>query len=533
MKLSTKLIVWLVPVLVLLYGVSQFWQQVRSHRLLQQAGQTTLAQLDALAVQNAENVQLCADAAIVESMKEGEMDEVTRAMARQQEVKGLLEFSLYNEEGIVTYASDTSFLKRALPPEVKTIVFGKPTKLIRPMPEATEVYQPLLATKACLECHTDWKPDSIIGGTLVRFSNQAIREAKSSWTSSLAGVERSNQVAGIATVAVLTALICVLSVLVTRQLVARPLTRISCLLEADCEQVHLASTQTASVSQAIADGASQQAASLEEASASLAEMSSMTRRSAESAETARSLTATACKAADQGQTDMAEMTSAMADIKSASDNIARIIKTIDEIAFQTNLLALNAAVEAARAGEAGMGFAVVADEVRNLARRSAEAAKETAARIEDCISRSERGVVISSRVAEGLQSIAAQAKQVDGLVNEIAGGLREQDLGISQLTQAVGQMDQVTQGNASRAEENAAAAHELRSQADTLHHAIDELSALVEGTGAASKSASVPAPTATRPLSRPTPSRFAPVPRFKPVGGRKASVPSPEFASAQ
>jgi len=179
---------------------------------------------------------------------------------------------------------------------------------------------------------------------------------------------------------------------------------------------------------------------------------------------------------------MREMSEAMGAIKTSSDNIAKIIKTIDEIAFQTNILALNAAVEAARAGEAGMGFAVVADEVRNLAQRSAKAAKETAEKIEDSIRKSEHGVEISARVGDSLQEILAKARQVDDLVAEIAIASKEQSQGITQVNTAVAQMDKVTQSNAANAEETASASEQLNAQAAGLKEAITELNALMRGT---------------------------------------------------
>ena len=193
----------------------------------------------------------------------------------------------------------------------------------------------------------------------------------------------------------------------------RILNRLAGALTDGSSQVAAAASQVSATSQLLAEGASEQAASLEETSASLEEMSSMIKRTDSNAQIAKQLGNDTRTAADIGATDMQAMSQAMDEIKSSSDNIAKIIKTIDEIAFQTNLLALNAAVEAARAGDAGMGFAVVADEVRALAQRSAQAAKETASKIEDSIQKSQRGVQLSTKVAEGLQQIVGKARKMD------------------------------------------------------------------------------------------------------------------------
>ena len=214
----------------------------------------------------------------------------------------------------------------------------------------------------------------------------------------------------------------------------------------------------------------------------------MTKQNAGNAQKAKELAKQARQAADQGAQNVQTMNTAMGAIKISSDEIAKIIKTIDEIAFQTNILALNAAVEAARAGEAGMGFAVVADEVRNLAQRSAQAAKETAEKIEGAIAKTAQGVTISAQVAEGLTEILAKVRQVDELVAEVASASLEQSQGIEQVNTAVTQMDKVTQSNAASAEESASASEELKAQADTLKAAVQELMTLVGGnaTGASS-----------------------------------------------
>lgn len=264
----------------------------------------------------------------------------------------------------------------------------------------------------------------------------------------------------------------------------RALRQLALTLREGADQVAEASHHVSTSSQSLADGASEQAASLEETSASLEEMSSMTKRNAESAQLAKQAAGETRTAADSGATQMIAMQTAMQAITAASADIAKILKTIDEIAFQTNILALNAAVEAARAGEAGAGFAVVAEEVRALAQRCAGAAKETAVKIDDSVAKSKQGAQLSTAVAKSFDEIQKGIRQLDSLVAEIATASSEQSQGIGQLTTAVSQMDRVTQGNAASAEETAAAAEELNAQSLTLKDAVTILQQLVGETSA-------------------------------------------------
>jgi len=244
-------------------------------------------------------------------------------------------------------------------------------------------------------------------------------------------------------------------------------------------QIVSAAAQVSTASNSLASGASQQAASIEETSASLEELSTMTESNVVSAKSAKEEAEEMRHAAERGSSGMENLSVAMDQIKESGDNVAQIIKTIDEIAFQTNILALNAAVEAARAGEAGAGFAVVADEVRSLAQRSAQAAKETTEMIETSISRSSQGVELSTHVAEELEKILDQARKMDGLVAEVANASQEQSNGIMQLNTTAAEMDKVVQSSAASAEESASVAEELHSQALSMKDTVDVMMQLV------------------------------------------------------
>ena len=263
--------------------------------------------------------------------------------------------------------------------------------------------------------------------------------------------------------------------------ITKVLNRIVAALTEGAEQVASASGQVSAASQSLAEGATEQAAGLEETSSSLEEMSSMTKQNADNAQQANTLAAEAKKAANTGTESMGRMSQAIHDIQKSSDETAKIIKVIDEIAFQTNLLALNAAVEAARAGEAGKGFAVVAEEVRNLAMRSAEAAKNTARMIEESVKNSKNGVDIATEVGKVLQEIVQSVGKTTDLVSEIAAASQEQAQGIDQVNTAVAQMDKVTQQNAANAEESASASEELNAQAESMKEVVGQLTALVGG----------------------------------------------------
>ena len=270
-----------------------------------------------------------------------------------------------------------------------------------------------------------------------------------------------------------------LTVTVVMRRATRKLQSTATELENSAKEVASAAAQVSSSSASLAQGCSEQAASLQETSASSEQVSSMARTNTDKSHSAAELVAQSQEKFVQTNQSLEQTVVAMNEINAQSGKISKILKVIDEIAFQTNILALNAAVEAARAGEAGMGFAVVADEVRNLAQRSAQAAKDTAALVGESISKSNDGKSKVDQVAIAIRAITGEAAKVRILVDEVNLGSGEQARGIEQISKTIAQMQQVTQQTAASAEESASAAVELDAQSGALKDIMDRLTELV------------------------------------------------------
>ena len=283
-------------------------------------------------------------------------------------------------------------------------------------------------------------------------------------------------------------------------------------------QVHSGVAQISDASQSLSQGATEQASSLEEITSSMTQIASQTKTNAENAGQASGLASSVRVAAESGNAKMEEMMGAMTAINDSSQQIAKIIKVIDDIAFQTNLLALNAAVEAARAGQHGKGFAVVADEVRNLAGRSAKAARETAELIDTSGTKVDIGLRVAGETLESFKEIVDGIGKTTDLVGEIAAASNEQAQGVAQINQGLGQIDSVTQQNTANAEETAAAAEELRGQADLLHAEVAGFKVSNQGH--------IALPPSTQPAAKRAPQR-----RTAPQSGW-GSDPKPTAGSA-
>ena len=304
-----------------------------------------------------------------------------------------------------------------------------------------------------------------------------VRQNIDQMTSQLAGLRNKNILIGTAGFLIVMAALAYL----IRLLVIRPVNSIIKELSESADQVASASTQIAAAGQSLAEAASEQAAGVEETSASIEEIASMTMQNADHSQQAKVLSDETWTAINKAGASMSGVLTSMQEISKASEETAKIIKTIDEIAFQTNLLALNAAVEAARAGEAGAGFAVVADEVRNLAIRAAEAARNTATMIEGTVSKVKEGHELVRKTGEDFKTVGSGSRKVVDLVGEIAEASNEQSQGIKQINTAIQEMDKTIQQNAANAEESASASEELTAQSLQMRQCVGKLETLISG----------------------------------------------------
>jgi methyl-accepting chemotaxis protein len=316
----------------------------------------------------------------------------------------------------------------------------------------------------------------VVGSRMEKAAGEYLdRQTKALEDANISGVQKVATTRWIAAIFVLIALGVVGVITFVVRKITSQLRTITASLSDGASQIAAGSSQVSTSSQTLAQGASEQASSLEETSASAEEITSMTRQNASNTSQVAVLMTTVDHRVTEGNSTLALMIKSMKQINDSSGKISKIIKVIDEIAFQTNILALNAAVEAARAGEAGMGFAVVADEVRNLAQRSAQAAKDTAALIEESIATSNEGSTQLQKVADVVGSITEAANKVKVLVDEVNIGSQEQAKGVEEIARALTEMDKVTQGTAAAAEQSASASEEMSAQAQSLSSIVDEL----------------------------------------------------------
>lgn len=430
-------------------------------------------------------------------------------LKRQGKIEGVKEVSFINEKGVVKFASDDSFLERKIPQEVLDELLTTNENYRNWTDEGLETYVPQTIMDQCLYCHIhfkDWKGrvGETAGYFYLRTSTDAfesmkneneifmaklLEESKNNLNNleienreRLEKINRFNLEFFAVSVVVILVLLSIFSYFLVRGILAKPINNMLSSLIRSFSELSGVSQKVLVSDQSLSSSASQQAASLEEASASLNGIATMTKQNAGNAAKADRIMNEVNGVVVEANKSMDKLTQSMVEIAMASDETSKIVKTIDEIAFQTNLLALNAAVEAARAGEAGAGFAVVADEVRNLALRSANAARETSDLIAKTVKKVNDGSEIVTLTGDAFSNAAERSLDVGGLVTEIANASDEQAQEIEQITDVVSEMDKVVQHVARNADESASASKELSQQTDIMRTTVGELEELVQGT---------------------------------------------------
>jgi methyl-accepting chemotaxis protein len=296
-------------------------------------------------------------------------------------------------------------------------------------------------------------------------------------------------------------------------------------------QVNSAASEIGSGSQDLASGAADQAGSIDQVSNRIRTVDERTKANAADAHEARATMEQASTVTEQGVERMQALAEAVAEIKKSADATAKIVKTIDEIAFQTNLLALNAAVEAARAGDAGKGFAVVADEVRSLAIRASEASRNTAGLIEESVQKAEAGVKLNDGVRRRLEEIRTGVLRAATMMTNIAEGAREQEKELAEVTSAMAQISSLTQRTAANAEESASAAAELSAQAGEMHQMASQFN--VGGRTTEAPSAGKPARRHTTTAASASAASASAARTRRPTAAPKPRAKAPSAASTQ
>lgn len=346
--------------------------------------------------------------------------------------------------------------------------------------------RPIRISQGCLECHGDPAASPTHDGRDALgfpMENMRVGDIKGAFVLKAPMTRDAVVLASLQKISVAGLLVLVLAVsgfwALNQRWVVGPLAALAGNLTESSARIRAASDELAAGSQSIASGAVEQAASIEEISASATQIRSMTEQTVDHTSSASTAVIESNQSVGEANAKLQDMSSSMQEMTAASDQISKIIKVIDEIAFQTNILALNAAVEAARAGEAGLGFAVVADEVRNLAQKCSQAAHDTTSLIQESITKSRQGSGNLEKVSQAVARVTELSTQVKTLIEGVRESGQDQARGIQQISAGVQQMEHVTQAAAATAEENAAASEQLRSEAASMDAVVQHLMELL------------------------------------------------------
>jgi methyl-accepting chemotaxis protein len=482
MKLHTKLILFLSIGLVLVVSIGLVLQYRGTLSRVERLSEDYLSLLSTRESGHALQVHHSVENAVAGSLKRGEMDKFTQLIDQQKGIEGLEEFSLFGSLALVTHSSNKENWGKALPKNVRAQLEESHEMLFLENDAAIEIYQPQINTWDCIRCHLDWEEGAIGGVTYFRFSKAALLQATAETKATIDNVSTAMLWnAGITLVAILCVLMGTMYFLL-RKFVQRPLGKFVALLarfdQDDGDLTHRIDIYTkdelgvlaglfnsfiarlndvigrAQVTAAsVGDKASSQAATVEQTTSAVHGVAAGAQKNQANAQETRDLMSQVDSGMTEAKAIMSTLTGSMDELREEGHEIAKIVRTIDDIAFQTNLLALNAAVEAAHAGDAGAGFAVVAEEVRNLAARASESAKQIDGLIAHTVERIEQNTDLVKQTDATFSGVSEQCAQAAGNLGEIVTLSSEQVREINEINSALVEIEQVTQTNAGEAGE--------------------------------------------------------------------------------
>ncbi len=466
MKLHTKLIIGLLGALLLVLSCTQAWQYFSLINRITLFSETSTQAVRDEGLAHANDVCNAVEASVAGSLKRGEMDKFAKLLQEQKQIQGLDEFSLFSSEGVVEFSSEENAIGRKLEDSLHASVLSKPDPVIKKSDRFIEIYTPQVVTWDCVRCHDTWKDGQIGGATYFRFSADNLHKAETDARETIAQLRAGFIKSTLATMLITVLVVVALMYVLLRRFLGKPLENFIDFLEQFerdegdlTRRVHIESqdeigglarlfnlfidglNRAIAVAQAasvrVGDMALNQSELVEKTSGSVQELTQFTSASAQSARMSRQAMQEVSAGMQDAVRAMSNIATAIEELSRTSREAADIVKSIDSIAFQTNLLALNAAVEAARAGDAGKGFAVVAEEVRNLAQRAAEAARSTAALIDETVNQIEKSVELVGTTTGKFNLVAEASRVATDYVNEIAEASVKQESDISGINKAL------------------------------------------------------------------------------------------------